>query len=145
MRLWSLHPRYLDAKGMVALWREGLLAQKVLLGHTRGYKHHPQLLRFKQTASPLEAMATYLSAVADEARDRGYAFDRDKISTAPGPIELQVSDGQLRYEFQHLLAKLRQRSPDTYHRLKSITAIKPHPMMVTIKGGVSDWEKITPA
>ena len=36
MRLWSLHPRYLDAKGLVALWREGLLAQAVLKGQTKG-------------------------------------------------------------------------------------------------------------
>lgn len=43
MRLWSLHPQYLDAKGLVALWREGLLAQAVLAGQTRGYKRHPQL------------------------------------------------------------------------------------------------------
>lgn len=33
MRLWSLHPSYLDAVGLVALWREGLLARKVLQGH----------------------------------------------------------------------------------------------------------------
>lgn len=37
MRIWSLHPSYLDAKGLVALWRETLLAQKVLLGATVGY------------------------------------------------------------------------------------------------------------
>jgi hypothetical protein len=29
-RIWSLHPKYLDARGLVALWREGLLAQAVL-------------------------------------------------------------------------------------------------------------------
>jgi hypothetical protein len=33
MRLWSLHPRYLDAKGLQAVWREGLLAKKVLQGN----------------------------------------------------------------------------------------------------------------
>jgi hypothetical protein len=43
MRLWSLHPQYLDPQGLVALWREALLAQAVLRGKTRGYKHHPQL------------------------------------------------------------------------------------------------------
>ena len=32
MRLWSLSPRYLDVKGLVAVWREGLLADAVLLG-----------------------------------------------------------------------------------------------------------------
>ncbi|HKX52383.1 MAG TPA: pyrimidine dimer DNA glycosylase/endonuclease V [Nitrosospira sp.] len=37
MRLWTLHPRYLDTKGLVAAWREALLAQKVLSGLTSGY------------------------------------------------------------------------------------------------------------
>ena len=43
MRLWSLHPKYLDKLGLLGLWRESLLAQKVLLGKTKGYKNHPQL------------------------------------------------------------------------------------------------------
>ena len=38
MRLWSIHPKYLGTKGLVALWREALLAQKVLQGNTKGYK-----------------------------------------------------------------------------------------------------------
>ncbi|MDI6747818.1 MAG: pyrimidine dimer DNA glycosylase/endonuclease V [Rhodocyclaceae bacterium] len=41
MRLWTLHPRYLDARGLVALWREARLAQAVLGGKTRGYTHTP--------------------------------------------------------------------------------------------------------
>ena len=39
MRLWSLRPKYLDSQGLVALWREGLLAQAVLRGKTRGYRN----------------------------------------------------------------------------------------------------------
>src|SRR5690606_6899395 len=42
MRLWSLHPRYLDRQGLLALWREALLARAVLRGETRGYTLHPQ-------------------------------------------------------------------------------------------------------
>jgi len=38
MRLWTIHPKYLDAKGLVALWRETLLAKHVLEGKTPGYK-----------------------------------------------------------------------------------------------------------
>ena len=49
MRLWSLHPKYLDIKGLVACWREGLLARKVLLDQTKGYKNHPQLIRFNRS------------------------------------------------------------------------------------------------
>ncbi|MDP3663483.1 MAG: pyrimidine dimer DNA glycosylase/endonuclease V [Nitrosomonas sp.] len=80
MRLWSVHPYYLDAKGLVALWREGLLAQKVLQGHTKGYKNHPQLTRFKNTKNPVAAIAAYLGFVVDEAEIRGYHFDRNKIT-----------------------------------------------------------------
>ncbi len=79
MRLWTIHPGYLDRKGLVALWREGLLAQSVLLGNTKGYKNYPQLTRFKNTDNPIGAIGNYLSAVVDEADKRGHNFNRDKI------------------------------------------------------------------
>ena len=79
MRLWSIHPRYLDRQGLVALWREGLLAQKVLAGKTNGYRFHPQLLRFRQSRDPLQSIGTYLHHVAEEASKRKYRFDRSKI------------------------------------------------------------------
>ena len=41
MRLWSLHPAHLDRQGLIACWREALLAQKVLAGLTTGYRSHP--------------------------------------------------------------------------------------------------------
>ena len=141
MRLWSLNPGYLDAKGLVALWREGLLAQQVLLGRTKGYKHHPQLLRFKQMDNPVGAMADYLRGVADEARKRGYAFNHHKIAADTSSVKIEVTDGQLRYEFQHLLVKLSKRSPEIHQQLKLQTVIEPHPMMVVISGGVASWEK----
>ena len=141
MRLWSLHPGYLDAKGLVALWREGLLAQKVLLGRTRGYQQHPQLLRFKQTDHPVGTMADFLRGVEDEARKRGYAFNRHKIMADSSHLKIAVTDGQLRYEFQHLLAKLSQRSPAIYQQLKLHTTIEPHPIFVVVSGDVAPWEK----
>ena len=70
MRLWSLHPKYLDTKGLVALWREGLLARKVLQGQTRGYKYHPQLERFKNHNKPVNAIDTYLLHVYNESVNR---------------------------------------------------------------------------
>ncbi|HLW43123.1 MAG TPA: pyrimidine dimer DNA glycosylase/endonuclease V, partial [Candidatus Acidoferrales bacterium] len=78
MRLWSLHPSHLDGKGLVALWREGLLAQNVLRGKTKGYRFHPQLNRFRATKKPVIAIGTYLRAVAEEAKSRGYSFDASK-------------------------------------------------------------------
>ena len=79
MRLWTIHPKHLDAKGLVALWREALLAQKVLQGGTRGYRHHPQLRRFLATSRPAAALARYLAAVHEESVRRGYHFDAAKI------------------------------------------------------------------
>lgn len=79
MRIWSLHPSLLDRRALVACWRETLLAQKVLRGLTRGYTNHPQLIRFRAHPQPLEAVATYLSGLADEADARGYSFNRALI------------------------------------------------------------------
>ena len=79
MRLWSLHPKYLDTKGIVALWREALLAQAVLRGDTKGYRHHPQLARFKAAHKPLHAITAYLSAIHKEAVRRNFKFDASKI------------------------------------------------------------------
>ena len=71
-----IHPRYLDAKGLVAAWREGLLAQKVLRGETRGYTRHPQLARFHAQPDPLRLIAALSRRLlAKEASRRGYAFD----------------------------------------------------------------------
>ena len=109
MRLWSLHPRYLDAKGLVALWREALLAQKVLRGETSGYRHHPQLRRFDDASNPVAAIGTYLQYVHDDSLQRGYRFDARKIGEVNRRIKLQVTSGQTAYEAEHLLKKLRAR------------------------------------
>lgn len=142
MRLWSIHPEYLDSKGLVALWREGLLAQKVLLGETTGYKNHPQLVRFKNTTNPLGAIASYLRFVEDEAQRRGYKFNRNKIINKRLNTKLPVTRGQVDYEFKHLLNKLKQREPALYKRIKSSKRIKLHPLFRKINGHVEDWEII---
>ena len=109
MRIWSLHPRYLDARGLVALWREALLAQAVLRGRTKGYTHHPQLERFRLLRNPVAAIACYLRAVHDEATKRGYRFAGDKIGSSRSHQQITVTRGQLAYEWQHLTSKLRVR------------------------------------
>src|SRR5437763_7354806 len=124
MRLWTVHPRHLDPAGLVALWREALLAQAVLLGRTRGYTRHPQLLRFQNAADPLACIAGYLRAVADEATSRDYAFDATRIvasSSQPRPIA--ETRGQLLYEWEHLGRKLQRRSPAWYR--DHVAAAKP--------------------
>jgi len=138
MRLWSLHPQYLDAKGLVALWREGLLAQKVLAGLTRGYRNHPQLERFRDHDG---AIGAYLHHVVDEAEVRGYSFDRSKLPPVNTVAQLEVSGGQLRYEWWHLMSKLRDRDPARYKRLATVVDPLPHPFFILVPGSVAAWEK----
>ena len=120
MRLWSLHPSLLDQKGLVALWREALLAQKVLQGKTKGYRSHPQLSRFRQCRTPLTTISAYLWAVHDEACQRGYSFDSCKIARKRQPRTLTVTQGQLDFELGHLKGKLRLRDPERYRELRRL-------------------------
>jgi hypothetical protein len=142
MRLWTLHPKYLDAKGLVALWREALLAQKVLRGATRGYKHHPQLFRFYQTENPAGVLATYLKAVHDEAGQRGYKFNGSKIGRRRFRGKLRETRGQLFYEWGHLKRKLKQRDPQRFRDLTAEKNPAPHPLFRIVPGRVREWEKV---
>lgn len=142
MRLWTLHPKYLDARGLVALWREALLAQKVLRGKTRGYQHHPQLLRFADTNNPPAALATYLTAVQEEARQRGYKFNASKIGRRRYRGKLKETRGQLLYEWRHLNRKLRKRDPKRLRRLSAVRIPVPHPLFRIVPGEVRAWEKL---
>jgi hypothetical protein len=141
MRLWSIHPSYLDSKGLVALWREGLLAKKVLEGNTKGYVNHPQLVRFRQSKDPLKAINSYLEAVLEEATKRGYVFDITKIETGHTCPQIAVNDGQIAHEVKHLKSKLQIRDPQ---RLKEIPKLKVklHPLFKLVKGPLEEWEKI---
>jgi len=140
MRLWTLHPKYLDSKGLVAVWREALLAQKVLQGLTKGYKQHPQLYRFKAQTDPLNAIALYLLHIYQESQQRHYQFAHDKIAPIRGDLTILVTEGQLQYERQHLLQKLQQRDVNKYHELLSITQPEPLPLFHVVAGAVETWE-----
>jgi Pyrimidine dimer DNA glycosylase len=144
MRLWTLHPRYLDSKGIVALWREALLARAVLSGRTRGYRSHPQLRRFQSCRKPLEAIEYYLRIVYDEATRRGYHFERRKIRRGLSRIRIKTTRGQLMFELGHLKKKLRRRDLIRYRGLKEIQRPAPHPLFRVIKGPIENWEKTNP-
>ncbi len=146
MRLWTIHPRYLDPTGLVAAWREALLAQKVLAGATKGYRHHPQLARFQAQPEPLAAIATFLAGIAEEAQLRGYHFDVSRIS--PRRLDKQIPEtrGQLLYEWAHLTAKLQVRAPELARQFQSIRMPEAHPLFRIVPGKVQAWEKsATPA
>ena len=142
MRLWSVHPKLLDKAGLGAVWREGLLARAVLNNQTKGYKNHPQLQRFKANkthSSPLELIDSYLNAVCDEAVRRGYNYDRTKLKPSTMTELIEVTAGQLEYEFQHLQRKLEGRSkPHT-----DVVVVPAHPLFVVVPGNVEAWEKVS--
>ena len=140
MRLWTLHPKYLDSKGIVALWRESLLAKHVLEGKTRGYTNHPQLYRFKQSTAPLHAINAYLAIVIAEAESRTYRFDREKIMWDFNPVKIPVTSGQIEYEWEHLMRKLFERDKARYQSLKDIQKIEIAGIFRKYNGGIADWE-----
>lgn len=141
MRLWSLDPAQLDRAALVSGWREGLLAQAVLLGRTKGYTRHPQLVRFRELDDPAVGVATWLLGLADEADQRGYRFDRTRVVVVPDPdLRMTVTDGQLTLEWRHLLAKCEHRSPEWAARLDAGRA-RAHPLFEVVPGPVADWER----
>ncbi|PZR52242.1 pyrimidine dimer DNA glycosylase [Xylanimonas oleitrophica] len=171
MRLWSLDPAYLDRQGLTACWREALLAQAVLAERTRGYRHHPQLERFREQPDPLASVGAYLAGVADEAGRRGYRFDRSRIGRppggwgqtgapgdpsrdptgtqarevtghAPGVPRIPVTDGQLDLEWRVLTDRMRRRSPGHAARVVAETQQpRPHPLFTVVPGPVASWER----
>ena len=142
MRLWSLHPRYLDRQGLTGGWREALLAQAVLAGRTTGYRAHPQLVRFRAHPDPAAAVGSFLLVLAEEAGERGYRFDRSRIDHPGAPVvRIRVTDGQVGYEWQHLLAKLAQRDPGRLATLSGLTTPEVHPLFEVVPGPVEAWER----
>lgn len=141
MRLWSLHPQYLDRQGLLALWREALLAQAVLHGSTKAYLNHPQLQRFKTQPHPLDAIAFYLSIVHQESLQRGYHFDPSKFEVKRQAAPIPVTKGQYDFEVVHLLSKLERRSVDDFRRLSTLPSFDLHPLFYLVPGGIEAWEK----
>ena len=141
MRLWSLHPKYLDPRGLTALWREALLAQKVLHLATQGYRRHPQLERFRSHPDPQAAIATYLQYVHEESVRRDYRFDAAKISPLRTTRRIPCMEGQLQYEKEHLARKLKSRDPARYRELRRYATIEVHPLFIIVAGERELWEK----
>jgi hypothetical protein len=141
MRLWTIHPKYLDPKGLVALWREALLARAVLRGDTVGYRHHPQLERFRAHSAPRTAINAYLVVVLEESQLRGYSFNAKKVGPVRGRVELPATTGQIAHEWHHLLGKLQVRSPTLFAHVCGITKPQPHPLFRVTAGAVAAWER----
>jgi len=141
MRLWTVHPKYLDAAGLVALWREGLLARAVLSLQTRGYRSHPQLIRFRNHPRPIAAINAYLAAVYEEGKQRGYRFDGRKLAGSGTCEPIPETDGQLAFEWGHLLNKLQRRQPGRMELLSAVSRPDAHPLFRIVSGPVQAWER----
>jgi hypothetical protein len=141
MRLWTIHPQYLDAKGLVALWREAILARAVLRGQTKGYLHHPQLERFRAHAFPRFAISAYLAAIHSEATARGYAFDKRKIGRVRSLDSIAATTGQISYEWRHLMAKLAVRNPVLRRQWRTVRVPVCHPLFTPVPGLIEQWER----
>lgn len=144
MRLWTLHPKYLDAKGLVALWREGLLARSVLRGETRGYRNHPQLIRFQKAPDPIRAIDAFLLAVLMEARARNYRFDGRKVKKTRLGHRISVQRGQIAFELRHLRKKLLRRDPARARKLPSLSHVEINNVFQEVAGGIEPWERLPP-
>jgi len=144
MRLWSIHPKYLDTKGLVACWREGLGAKAALEKHVQGYKNHPQLNRFKKTKNKISQINAYLYFILQEAQLRNYNFDASKINYGQTTlaIDMNVTSGQVNFEFNHLMSKLKTRDNNKFKRLSSVDKIETHPLFKIVPGEIESWEKL---
>ena len=142
MRLWTIHPRYLDPQGLVALWRESLLARAVLRGQTRGYRHHPQLARFLAHPSPRYAINAYLAAIHAEATTRGYRFDAGKVGPLRTVEPILTTTGQVSHEWRHLLRKLAVRNPKLHDRWRTVRVPRCHPLFNRVEGPLESWERV---
>ena len=141
MRLWTVHPKYLDPQGLVALWREALLARAVLRGETVGYRHHPQLERFRAHSSPRSAINAYLVAVLEESQVRGYSFNTRKVGPVRIHVEIPATAGQIAHEWRHLLGKLQKRNPELFMRARAIEDPEAHPLFRVMAGAAAPWER----
>jgi hypothetical protein len=147
MRLWSINPMYLDSIGLVALWRESLLAKKVLQGKTIGYKQHPQLERFKNQKkdNSIKLIENYLFYIYLESKKRGFNFDKTKCRNHNLKKRINVNSGQLEFEVKHLQKKLVKRNKKKFVENKKLLTdenILANNLFKIIPGEIESWEKI---
>lgn len=142
MRLRSIHPKYLDTKWLLAVWREWLLAKHVLEWKTKWYKNHPQLIRFKIYENSIGWINNYLSHILLESKNRWYKFDWSKVKFNKDQRIINVTKWQIAFEFKHLLKKLKSRTPIKYKEIKDIKEIETHPTFKIIEWNIEKREII---
>jgi len=142
MRLWSLHPKYLDRAWLLACWREWLLAKNVLEGNTKWYKNHPQLNRFKRLDNPIGWINAFLSQILMESKNRWYNFSDSKINKMYREWMIEVTIWQVEFEKKHLLNKLSVRDLKRFKILSESELLEINPIFKIIEWQVESWERI---
>ena len=145
MRLWSFHPKYLDAVGLSRLINEGISGYKALTGQQKMWQNHPQLTRFKNSRYSKDFLQSYLKCIIMfqlEKKSKEIDWDDCPKSYSFWFNEIKVTEGQLKYEWQHYLKKLQKRNKKLYNELKSIEIPSPHPIFRVVKGDIESWEKV---
>jgi pyrimidine dimer DNA glycosylase len=119
----------------------GVAGAESFARQTRGYKNHPQLLRFSEMENPPAALAAYLKAVHEESVRRGYNFDGSKIGAQRSRRKIRETRGQLLYEWKHLKRKFKKRDSKRSRDFASVKIPAPHPLFEMVSGEIRAWEK----
>lgn len=83
--------------------------------------------------------------MCEEATARGYAFDRSKVGAVHKVALINVTRGQLEYEWEHLLRKLAVSNPAGHRKWHVVRKPECHPLFRLRPGGVASWERTWPA
>ena len=145
MRIWSLHPQYLDQKGLGGQWEEGIIAQNTLFFQEGKYLNYPVLHRVKAHQEPVAWIGMYLNEILKEANvNRGYNYNDQLIKQLKPTLPMPVTRGQLYYEWTLLQGRLQKRDPVkmSLNDGVDINNIKANPMFYVIDGDIEDWERV---
>lgn len=81
MRIWDIHPGYLNRQSLLGEHRELHAVVSVLVHHKKGYSHHPETLRWRDHGWALKMRHRLLAA---EMRLRGY-HEKSPVKTRSRP------------------------------------------------------------
>jgi hypothetical protein len=84
----------------------------------------------------------YLKFVWEEAVNRNYNFDASKFDSKAEHCNIRVSTGQISFEKEHLLNKLKIRDRTKYELLHQQKEIELHPLFTIYPGEIELWERI---
>lgn len=154
MRLWTIHPKYLDGKRLTSQWKEGIQMMHIWkeIGENPepakrlGYVSHPQVRRLSNLLVADSGLISlllhqHLTAVHEESVQRSYSFNKKLIDDlAPdckNAPKVYVTMGQVAYEFALMATKNNEWSQKV--------AIDPYmlcnPIFQVVSGSIESWEK----